>query len=186
MENPLLCVDPVREMLDIGMKNKIANIETICETAEEFSGRDIQYDKIYLKMVIHHLPLDKLRKIFTGITRQLSNNGTILIDKTKEQGTSYPTFQKARQLHTLSEKGRSELLQDIFHSLGYKVTTKIVEARARMTKAEAIKNIRNRYTSTLELLSDQEIQEGIEEVERKFPDVIEYDHKREIIIAKKN
>ena len=48
-----------------------------------------------------------------------------------------------------------------------------------------IKNIRNRYTSTLERLTDQEILDGIEEVERNFPDVIEYDHKREIIIAKK-
>ena len=185
LEKPLICVDPVREMLDIGIRNKIANIQTICETAEQFSEREIQYDKIYLKMVIHHLPLDRLRKIFTGITRQLSKSGTILIDKTKEQGKSYPTFLKARQLHMLSEKGRSELLQDIFQTLGYKVTTKIVETKATMTKSEAIRNIRNRYTSTLELLSDEEIQAGIEEVERNFPDVIEYDHKREIIIATK-
>ena len=163
LEQPLICVDPVKEMLDIAIKNKIPNIETICETAEEFSQRDIRYDKIYLKMVIHHLPLNKLRKIFAGITRQLNPRGTILIDKTKEQGKCYPTFQKARDLHLLSETGRSELLSDIFKSLGYRVTTQIVEARGRMTKTEAVNNIRNRYTSTLELLSDKVSQQRVKD-----------------------
>ena len=170
-------------MLDVGIRNKIANIETICETAEQFSARQIHYDKIYLKMVVHHLPVNKLRKIFTGITSQLNKGGAILIDKTKEQGKRYPTFEKARQLHIQSEIGRSELLLDILSSLGYQVKTIIVESQGRMTKTEAVNNIRNRYASTLQLLSDQEIQAGIEEVERNFEEVIEYDYKREIIIA---
>ena len=185
LEKPLICVDPVREMLDIGIRNNIANIETICETAEQFSEREIHYDKLLIKGAIHHFPINKLTKIFSGLSNQLSKGGLILIEKTKEQGQSYPTFQKARHLHSLSEEGRSELLLDIFQTLGYEVTTKIVEARARMTKAEAIRNIRNRYTSTLELLTDQEIQEGIEEVEENLPDIIEYEYKREIIIARK-
>ena len=62
--NPVICVDPVREMLDVGIRNKIANIQTICETAEQFSQRKIQYDKLLIKGTVHHFPVNNLRQIF--------------------------------------------------------------------------------------------------------------------------
>ena len=186
LEKPLLCVDPVREMLDIGIRNKIANIETICETAEQFSEREIQYDKLLIKGTIHHFPVNKLSKIFNGIANQLSKGGLILIEKTPStQAKGFPSFQKALQLHSQHFSGLTDILNKIFHDLGFEVSSKIVSGSGKISKVEVIKNIRNRYTSTLELLSDQEIQEGVEEVERNFPDVIEYEQRREMLIAVK-
>ena len=186
LKNPVICVDPVREMLDVGIRNKIANIETICESAEQFSQREIHYDKLLIKGTVHHFPVNNLRQIFTGISNQLTTGGVVLIEKTPgKPAQGYPSFEKALKLHSQFFSGLSDILVSLFQELGFQVTSTIVTGKGKISKAEAIKNIRARYTSTLELLSDQEIQDGVEEVERNFPEVIEYENQREMMIAVK-
>ena len=187
LEQPLICVDPVKEMLDIAIKNKIPNIETICESAEQFSQRDIRYDKLLIKGTIHHFPVNKLRQIFSGISKQLSKSGLILIEKTPgtQQTKGYPSFEKALKLHSQLFSGLTDILVNLLRDLGFEVSSTIVGGKRKISKVEAIDNIRNRYTSTLGLLSDQEIQAGIEEVDRNFGDVIEYEQNREMLIAVK-
>ena len=186
LKNPVICVDPVREMLDVGIRKKIANIETICESAEQFSQREIHYDKLLIKGTVHHFPVNNLRQIFTGISHQLTTGGVVLIEKTPgKPAPGYPSFEKALELHSQFFSGLSDILVSLFQELGFQVTSTIVTGKGKISKAEAIKNIRARYTSTLELLSDQEIQEGVEEVERNFPEVIEYENQREMMKAVK-
>ena len=164
LENPVICVDPVREMLDVGIRNKIANIETICETAEQFAEREIHYDKLLIKGTIHHFSVDNLRQIFTGISSQLSTGGVILIEKTPgKPAQGYPSFEKALKLHSQFFSRLSDTLVNLFQELGFQVSSTIVTGKGKISKAEAINNIRNRYTSTLELLSDQDIEDGIDE-----------------------
>ena len=167
-------------------KNKIANIETICETAEQFSQREIHYDKLLIKGTVHHFPVNNLRQIFTGISNQLRPGGVILIEKTPgKPAPGYPSFEKALTLHSQFFSGLSDILLNLFRELGFKVSSTVVTGKGKISKAEAITNIRNRYTSTLELLSEQEIEAGIAEVEKKFPEIIEYENQREMMIAVK-
>ena len=110
----------------------------------------------------------------------------VLIEKTPgKPAQGYPSFEKALMLHSQFFSGLSDILVSLFQEPGYEVTSTIVTGKGKITKAEAIKNIRARYTSTLELLSDQEIQDGVEEVERNFPEVIEYENQREMMKAVK-
>ena len=81
LSQPVLCVEPVQEMLDVAIKNKVENVETLCATAEEFVMRDINYDKLLIKGTVHHFPRKNLRMIFQGIYTQLTPNGIVLIDK---------------------------------------------------------------------------------------------------------
>ena len=81
LTKPVLCVEPVQEMLDVALKNNVANIEMMCATAEEFVRRDINYDKLLIKGSVHHFPRDQLQEIFGGIHGQLNDNGIVLIEK---------------------------------------------------------------------------------------------------------
>ena len=81
LSQPVLCVDPVQEMRDVALNNKMENIETLCETAEEFTERNIKYDKILIKGTVHHFPVENINKIFTGIYNQLNDGGIMLIEK---------------------------------------------------------------------------------------------------------
>ena len=56
-------------------------VQTLCETGLEFSQRSIRYDKLLMKMVVHHFPRDRLRDIFQGFYTQLNDNGIILIER---------------------------------------------------------------------------------------------------------
>ena len=81
LKKPVLCVEPVKEMLDVAVSNELEGIETLCETAEEFVKRDIKYDKIIMKGCVHHFPRSHLQDIFKGIHSQLNEGGILLIDK---------------------------------------------------------------------------------------------------------
>ena len=81
LTQPVLCVDPVQEMLDVAEANKMENIETLCETAEEFTKRQIKYDKILIKGTVHHFPAENIQNIFAGIYNQLNEGGILLIEK---------------------------------------------------------------------------------------------------------
>ena len=88
LEPPVLCVDPVQEMLDVAVDNKIDNIETMCATAEEFVAKYINYDKILIKGTVHHFPVSNLEMIFRGIFKQLRTSGVLLIEKSSEKSVS--------------------------------------------------------------------------------------------------
>ena len=81
LQHPVLCVEPVKEMLDVAVSNQLEGIETLCETAEEFVKKDIKYDKIIMKGCVHHFPRNHLQDIFKGVYNQLNEGGILLIDK---------------------------------------------------------------------------------------------------------
>merc|ERR1711872_1187641 len=76
LKQPVLCVDPVQEMLDVGKKNKIDNIETLCATAEEFVKEDLKYDKMLIKGTgapFFRQGIDIRNSIQSGLTDLLEN-----------------------------------------------------------------------------------------------------------------
>ena len=92
VSNILLCADPVQEKLDVTKKNNIPNIGTLCVTAEQFAKKDLKYDKVLMKGVVHHFPVNKMREIFSRIGTQLNAKGVILIDKVGSNRTSGMLF----------------------------------------------------------------------------------------------
>ena len=65
----------------MALNNKLANIETLCATAEQFVKLDLNYDRLLIKGSVHHFPRNHLQEIFQGIYRQLNDNGIVLIEK---------------------------------------------------------------------------------------------------------
>ena len=186
LKHPVLCADPVQEMLNVAKKKKIANIETLCATAEEFAKKDMKYDKMLIKGAVHHFPVDKMKEIFSGIETQLNAKGVILIDKIGSNRTGgMPFFKKGIEFQRNMQEGLTKILEKILEDLGFKIDKKIINDEMKITKEEAIKYIKNKSISLISALSEEEIEEGIAEVEREYGDVISFRMTREMIIARK-
>ena len=60
-----------------------------------------------------------------------------------------------------------------------------IECHNSKTKEEAIAHVKNRSASSWSTLTDEEIEEGIKDVQENFGDIIKYITEMEIIIATK-
>jgi len=189
LQNPIMCVDPVEKMLAIAVKNGVKNIKTIVATAEEFTKMELEYDKIYIKVAIHHFDRSKLRETFVSIRRQLRDHGGILIEflgDDRKEGS--PFFQRGINAQNQLQKGLTKDLSKLLDDLGFLVQVFDFSYELEVQKANAIKFISNRASSVLSMMSDADIKDGILEVERKYAnvDVIQWDTKRIVIVAWKS
>ena len=94
-------------------------------------------------------------------------------------------FERGHELHRQTHDGLTEYVMDLLKGLGMNVEYRTVEQQVTKTKAETIEYIKNRSVSSWEMLTDQEIADGVKEVEEKFGDVITVNGEKEIIIASK-
>ena len=128
-----------------------------------------------------------MREIFSGIKTQLNDKGVILIDKVgANRSGGMPFFKKGIQYQRDAQEGLTELLENLLKELGFHLDKRIFDEQKDITKSEAIETIKNKSISCLSALSEEDIAEGIEEVEREFDDVITYRVPRELIIASKH
>ena len=185
LEQSVLCVEPVQEMLDVALKNNPENIETFCETAETFVARDINYDKIIIKGTVHHFPRENLEQIFSGIYRQLNKNGILLIEKVSGKTSISSFFKRGHELHRQTHEGLTERVMEILSGLGMKVEYKTVRQDSTKTKAETIAYMRNRSVSSWEMLTDEEIEEGVRSLQELEGDIIKQSVEKEIVVATK-
>jgi len=189
LESPIICVDPVDKMLQIAARTGEKNIKPIVATAEEFAKMELKYDKIFIKVAIHHFDRSRLKETFLGIRRQLRENGGILIEflgDDRKEGS--PFFEKGINAQNQLQKGLKDILSNILEDLGFVVEVFDFCYQLMVQKASAIKFISNRASSVLSMMSDVDIKAGILEVERKYAnvDIIQWDTKRFVIIAWKN
>ena len=97
-----------------------------------------------------------------------------------------PFFKKGIEYQRNSQAGLTELLEKILGDLGFDIEKKVFDDDMKITKEEAIQTIRNISISCLSPLSEEEIEEGIEEVEREYDDVISFSIAKETIVARKS
>lgn len=181
---PILCVDPVQEMLFLG--SEFHNIRVIQATAMEFAAMDdINYSKIYLKSIVHHLGRGTLEEVLAGLYRQLDPGGRLLIE-TGGDTCSLPWFSRAVSQYNKLHSGLKQLLLDILSSIGFSVSSCHLAVPAVIAKRDLFTAFRKRSSSMLENLTDSEIEEGIQEVDSMWKDTnIRYSHSRLLILAKK-
>ena len=119
LRNPVLCVDPSQEMLDMG--SGLVGIKTHC-------GGDIAWiktmgkdsvDRIFIRQAVHHFDQEKLREIFGGILQMLKPGGRLCISKRGDLEEMFPWprgFYEERSKDEIPIKG----LRDMLREVGYK------------------------------------------------------------------
>ena len=161
---PLLCVDNNIEMLKIA--DKYLGIITLCLDAQTFASQHYIYDFILLKEIIHHIPILEMPKLFIDLEKCLTPNGSCLII-TRPSKTEYPLFEKAHNIWTQQQPSKEVLLK-IINDCGLNVTCNSIYMNMSLSKQKWFNMIRTRSWSTFSYFNNDELEEGISELELKF------------------
>jgi SAM-dependent methyltransferase len=177
-----LCVDPSTELINEAKRN---GIDSVIANAMEFSLLDYKYDLIFLKEMIHHIPIDSLTAVFQNIHRQLNPNGSLLI-VTRPVETDFPFFNKVKEIWKTTQPPSSVFTSSLIES-NFNTTVYEREYKVAMSKVHWYDFIRNKSFSEFSLCSDNELEEGILELEEKYKDAntLHFKDKLIFIVAQK-
>lgn len=165
-----LCVEPSENMLSQIQSGD--NLEAVCSDALSFSSRDIRYDKILLKEMVHFVT-DR-QALFDGICRQLGKHGKLLI-VTRPKNTPLPFFTAAHETFAQGQPSTESLQQELSDA-GLHPKSLMEEFVFNMPKERWYGMLRNRFMSNLQNFTDDAIEAGIAQLERIYRDkeVIEF------------
>ena len=165
LKDPICCVEPSPEINQLAKKRR--GICPVQKTAEEFfSDPQISqcFDMVIAVFSTHHF-VDP-DAVYKGIFRSLRPGGIFVQFDTISDG--HPKFKMAVDkwsAHSQKASERKKFLYDIMFQ--GKFTKKEISSPWSVTKSKLYEMFRCRYMSTFHQLSDEQIEEGIKELERQ-------------------
>lgn len=166
MTKPIVCVDPSQELIDIAKKN---GATTVRATAEEFFASEPIYslDLVFMTCCIHHFKDPDF--VFTALAKYMPQNGVCAVVQTSfPSNLTLPWFKSSKHDYPVSEKQDS--IMKLVQSKGLECKSVFAMERVEVEKELWYDTLRKRFRSTLRLLSDEEIEDGIRELEGTFKD----------------
>ena len=164
LKNPVWCVEPSSEMQEAARAKK--GLVTIEKTAEEFlDDLDKQHRFNFALCVssVHHFS-DPV-KVYKGVESCLTPDGVFMIAQMGEY-VSFPLFKKAKNRFTSFVSGRKEGTSAFLRSANFEVEVSVELLAFMVKKSKWYDMLRGRFHSTLKELSDGEIEEGIDELDK--------------------
>jgi hypothetical protein len=146
-------------MSNVAKKN--SNLNIFNEDGNTFAERPLKYDKVLLKEVIHHI---KDRKsLWKNLYTKINKNGRILI-VTRPQKIKMPLFGAAKDAF-YENQPPYETFTDELKRASFSVDVKIDSYCFFLDKAIWFNMLRKRFMSDLGKFTDEEIENGIKEIE---------------------
>jgi ubiquinone/menaquinone biosynthesis C-methylase UbiE len=164
LKNPILGVDPYPEMLAAIPDD--APIEPIAMDGLDFAKESRSYDKVLIKETVHHIA--ERDELFTNIYKNLNPGGILLLVHVPPN-VQYPLFEKALN-RCLNWHANPDELTKQLKTAGFSVERDAVDYQHSLPKEKYFKMVEGCYMSALTSLSDEDIQEGIAEMEQKYKD----------------
>jgi ubiquinone/menaquinone biosynthesis C-methylase UbiE len=164
LENPVIGVDPYREML--ARIPSESQIVPIVEDALAFSRRAGTYNKVLVKETIHHV--SDIPEFFANVFRNLPERGILLLVHVPPE-VQYPLFEAALA-RCLNWHADPNVLVDQLVGAGFDVGRDAFGYQHALPKEHYFNMVRNSYMSALTSFSDEELQTGLEEMERTYRD----------------
>ena len=166
LQNPILCVDPSVEMQEIAGQKK--GVNSILKTAEEyFSNPQISemFDRVIATISAHHFV--NADAVFEGILCSLRPGGFFL--QFNAIKSTLPSFKSAKMLLSQCFERESEVRDLLQRKIGLnaKISEKEFSFSAEIKKSKLYERYRCRFVSLFEKLSDDQIEEGINELDRQ-------------------
>ena len=175
MKKPVVCVEPAKAMFEIASRKE--GVISINKTAEEFFSSKPDYPlKVVLMNGCVHL-FTNADLVFSGLARYLPEDGVCVVTLLIFDDT-FPLFESARnELVAVSKIRKSPHYPTLIQSKGLKC--KVIESvgHERVEKPLWYEAIRNKFMSVLGTYSQEELEEGITELERQYKGVnmLEFD-----------
>ena len=165
LNNKVICIDTCKEMIE--KAKNYDNILTMCESASLFSHKKkMKYDKIFIKEAVHHF--ENRTEIFTRIYNQLNINGIICI-LTRPQNPEFPFFKAAIEAFEQSQPDYNIFITELKNA-GFKVKMHQKLYPLKIKKGHWFALIRKKFMSHLSQFNDEEIAEGLKELEESLFD----------------
>ena len=155
----MISVDNSALMLN---RNKDERVMQICQDAVEFSQENINYDKVYMKEFIHHIPRENRLRLFKGLHSQLKNNGSLLI-LVEPARLNYPLFDEALWRFESRQPSHLQIINEL-NLAGFSTSFSVKSYPIHLEKSKYIEMVRNRYMSVLECFTDAELEKGIKSI----------------------
>ena len=164
LQNPIWCVEPFAEML-VKAKRRKGVLPVLRDGEEFFSDASLcgWFDRVLLIQSYHHLedPLSVLK----NIERSLRSGGICSIwNLTSHSG--FDMFSQVTQARHYPSS-RHEETYKLLKQANFEVETSEVHLTYALTKSKLYSMLRGRFISNLYKLTDQEIEDGIKELEQK-------------------
>lgn len=163
LQHDIVCVDMCDDMLE--KAKKYPGVSILCADALSFAQReDIAYDKLFIKEAVHHFR-DRVN-IFKGIYRQLAPKGRLLII-TRPSQPEFPFFEAALKAFEQSQPDYTIFRKELERA-GFCVNVQLRPYPLTLKKARWFEMLRQRFMSNLANFSDEQIEQGIKELEEKY------------------
>lgn len=156
------CVEPSAPMCDEA--SKFSNITAICTDAHGFLEQNIPFTKMLLKEVIHHVTD---RETFWHNTYNTLPRGGKLLIITRPQRIAFPFFDAAKEAFARNQPPH-EVLEAELEGSGFKISTSHRSHTFTLPKESWYEMLRHRFMSDLGVFGDQEIEQGIIEIESRY------------------
>ena len=184
LQSDILVIDPSPESIKIaegkeGVRGMVADADQFLATQD---SKD--YNKYLFLSVVHHLPDQK--ETFESAYQCLPKGGEILIIRRKEQ--HYFPVWKAVHSKLKSNRNTPETNIDVLTEVGFTVASDEDVQTQTLVKNEYFNQLRFRKFSVLNLFTDEEIEEGLRELDEvvfKGKDSIVFENIMTVIKATK-
>lgn len=160
--NPILFIEPSYDMTKSIEHNNKYNIFN--ETSDIFLDRNISFDKILFKEVIHHI--SDRNSLWKKLYKNLNINGIFLVI-TRPQNIKIPLFSKAKDAFKINQPNYNIFIEEAKNA-GFEIDINIKSFNFSLEKERWFKMLRDRFMSDLTTFTDKEIEEGIYELEKSI------------------
>ena len=149
------------------------------------SKTKITFDLILIKQTIHLLKKKQAIKLLSICKNKLSPNGKIVILSLDPKKNEIPTFQLMNKKLNISLKKDEKLFNLILKNQNKIVIKKFV-FHVQVLKTKYLQMIKNRYISTLLNLSNKQINNGINEIQKNYRKVLKFKDRLICFVIKNN
>eukprot|EP00443_Scrippsiella_acuminata_P058009 CAMPEP_0115547390 /NCGR_PEP_ID=MMETSP0271-20121206/93622_1 /TAXON_ID=71861 /ORGANISM="Scrippsiella trochoidea, Strain CCMP3099" /LENGTH=282 /DNA_ID=CAMNT_0002980821 /DNA_START=14 /DNA_END=863 /DNA_ORIENTATION=- len=143
------------------------------------SANGSNYDAIMLKEVRHHI--DDPAKLYVNLAGALAPGGKILLLTRPDKSDGYPFPAKAHDRWAAGVEMPLQTHVKELEAAGLSVHVQEEKYKVQMDREEWIRLVRGRFWSHLSALSDNEINDGLKEL--NLPDQVEFDDCMIFVIA---
>ena len=144
----------------------------------------ITFDLILIKQTIHLLKKNQILRLLSLCKNRLNSNGKIIILSLDPSKNEIPTFSLMKKKLEESLK-RDKKIFELITKTYPKIIIKNFIFKVGITKNEYLKMIKKRYISTLLSCSDKQIKVGLNEINLKYKNELNFKDRLICLILKK-
>jgi len=149
------------------------------------SKTKINFDLILIKQTIHLVKKNQINKLLLICKNKLNTNGKIIILSLDPHKNEIPAFDLMKKKLKQSLKRDKSLFQ-LIKKFNTNLTVKKFIFNVKISKNKYLQMIKNRYISTLLNFTETQIQNGLNEIDKKYKKKLNFKDQLICLIIKNN